>query len=51
MDLGLVHAVATGKLTLEQAKALEAERKAEAAKAATATKAATPAKPKDGGKK
>lgn len=45
MDLGLVHAVATGKLTPEQAKALESERKAEAAKAAT------PAKPNGGGKK
>ena len=45
MDLGIVHAVATGKLSPEQAKALEAERKAEAAKAAT------PAKPKDSGKK
>lgn len=45
MDLGLVHAVATGKLTPEQAKALEAERNADAAKAASA------AKPKDSGKK
>lgn len=45
MDLGLVHAVATGKLTPEQAKALEAERKAEAAKSST------PAKPNGGGKK
>jgi len=45
MDLGLVHAVSVGKMTLEQAKALEAERAEQAKKAASA------AKPKDGGKK
>ena len=45
MDLGLVHAMATGKLTQAEAEKVEAERKAAAAKAASA------AKPKDGGKK
>lgn len=46
MDLGLVHAVSIGKITLEQAKAIEAERAGEAKKAEK-----TAAKPKDGGKK
>ena len=40
MDLGLVHAVAIGKMTQAEAEKVEAERKAEAAKAAEAAKKA-----------